>query len=484
MLGPYNAALEEDQREFEKLVKEYEKKRDILEAIFIPIGEMQMSPWAYEEATGANKEQKKPEEIVEMKTSFEVAKLRSEQKTEERSIAESNFKDAEAKLDAFFKTRPALEYAWLVGNLEKRRSLLVSPSSDVHEDWDDGLIPQAQFEKARDILNAFLHDHPEFVEPEKNRKEVLEKKLIQGKYEKLVGKYKRAYKNYITPTYQDNKLQQRANQAEKAMISFLEQHLQVLDPAEHEERQKEAAEKERIAQARQERAVQNATDAKRAHEEVLKMQSAARLNEEKKATVHEARKHEQRISDQYVTHCTQGQKDFKDGSYGKAIGEFSEAIALSEKNEQLIKGTFNDPKRAIVYINRGNAYKAQGKLKEAIIDFDKAIVISPGHMDLIDGILAKKTKKEIFEAIKGITNNEQRKALVEKCLDQNSPLGVRMSKDVSEKGMPAKIQSYLDSGCPPQQEGSWARLFRSKSKTEGEAEITSEKKSGSKLEIK
>jgi tetratricopeptide (TPR) repeat protein/serine/threonine protein kinase len=68
--------------------------------------------------------------------------------------------------------------------------------------------------------------------------------------------------------------------------------------------------------------------------------------------------------EQPATYCMRGNYHYNQGKLDQALADFNLAIQL-------------DPKYAAAYYNRGNVYSKQGKLDQALADFNKAIELDP-----------------------------------------------------------------------------------------------------------
>ena len=68
-------------------------------------------------------------------------------------------------------------------------------------------------------------------------------------------------------------------------------------------------------------------------------------------------------------YCQPAYKYYQDGNYDLALKAFSEAVKL-------------DPSFVKAYIGRGSIYAKLGKLKEAVMDIDKALELDPYDNDL------------------------------------------------------------------------------------------------------
>src|SRR5262249_27189655 len=79
-----------------------------------------------------------------------------------------------------------------------------------------------------------------------------------------------------------------------------------------------------------------------------------------------ARRAEERRQARYSSRVSQGNTDFNNNDYDRAIAAFDEAVLL-------------DPKNPIAIVYRGTAYAGKGDYDRAIADYNEAIQFDPNY---------------------------------------------------------------------------------------------------------
>jgi len=106
------------------------------------------------------------------------------------------------------------------------------------------------------------------------------------------------------------------------------------------------------------------------------------------------------------------------------MGNYEQAVTAYENQ---IKQT---PKRAEAYIKRGIAYAKLAKHDLAMQDYQQALTINPDDASVNEFLnsdaVSMISKTALLDIIKKIPGEDKRNSLLEKCNDENTPLGERM----------------------------------------------------------